>query len=341
MRALLSFLNRQALFIAIVVGAVGFPLFRHWTPALPHLIFFMLFFTFCKVNPLDLRLHVWHGLALAVQVVAGIGAYGLLHVLQPLFPLLEDAAVAESVMLCFIMPTATAAPIIAGKLGGSIQNLTMYTLVSNFATVVIVPLLFPYIHPLPDFSFSMAAWLILRKVGTLLICPFAAAWALRLSYDAVQRHRGSDRRFILSRGWAQLPFYLWAGTIVILMGDITYKLIYDHYQLLSVLGICLGASVSCFMQFYIGRWLGWHFPASSHGKDYQDVVINPATAPKTPQGISRVTAGQALGQKNTTLAIWMAGAYLSPLAALGPAVYMIVQNLFNAHQLRVAAARGR
>ena len=341
MQSVLSFLNRHALFLAIVVGAVGFPVFRHWTPALPPLIFMMLFFTFCKVNPLDLRLHKWHGLALVAQVLLGVGSYALLVALIPYFPAMQDRVVAESVMLCFIMPTATAAPIIAGKLGGSIQNLTMYTLVSNFATVLIVPLLFPYIHPMADFSFFMASRLILRKVGTLLVGPFAAAWLLRIGYDLIQRQRGSEKRFELSRRWAQLPFYLWSCTIVILMGDITYTLLYDSYRAWTAVGICIGAAVACLIQFVIGRSLGWHFPASSHGKDYQDVVINPATAPKTPSGISRVTAGQALGQKNTTLAIWMAQVYLSPLTALGPAVYMIVQNLFNAYQLRVAAARGR
>jgi len=340
MRQLLSFLDNHALFIAIIVGAVGFPFFRLLTPALPTLIFFMLFFTFCKVNPLDLRLHVWHGLALIVQLVLAIGAYFLLCVLEPVLPVLKDRAVAESVMLCFLQPTATAAPIIAGKLGGSIQNLTMYTIVSNFATVIIVPLFFPYIHPVAGFSFGMAALVILKKVGGLLVGPFVLAWSLRLIYDAMQRYKGRDERFELSRSWAQLPFYLWCATIVILMGDMVNTLVNDTYHVFSVVAICIGALVACLMQFYIGRMIGYRFPASSHGKDYHDVVVNPATAPVTPAGISRITAGQALGQKNTTLAIWMAQTYLFPLAALGPAAYTICQNFFNAHQLRTAA-RGR
>lgn len=338
MQRFLTFFNRYALFLAIMVGAAGFPLFYKWTSALSPLIFLMLFFTFCKVDPLDLRLHVWHGLALLTQVVLAVGSFFLLRVLASYWSSLNDAAVAESVMLCFLMPTATAAPIIAGKLGGSIQNLTMYTLVSNLAVVLIVPLFFPYVHPMADFSFSQAAWLILQKVGGLLVGPFAAAWALRLSYNAWMRSKGSDKRFVLSRTWAQLPFYLWAATIVILMGDIVHTLVYGQYNAWSAVWICVGATISCFMQFYAGRWIGFCYPASSHGVDYQDVVINPAAAPTTHAGISRITAGQALGQKNTTLAIWMAQSYLHPLAALGPAAYMIVQNLFNAHQLRVAAS---
>ena len=340
MRRFTDFFNRYALFIAIVIGAAGFPFFRIFTPALPPLIFLMLFFTFCKVNPLDLRLHVWHGLALFVQMLLAIGSCFLLRAFQPFIPVLQDPAVAESVMLCFLQPTATAAPIIAGRLGGSIQNLTMYTIVCNFAIVLIVPLLFPYIHPVAAFSFSVAAWIILKKVGGLLVGPFILAWAIRLIYDALQRRNGSTKRFYLPRTWAQVPFYLWATTIVILMGDIVHTLVYGTYDLWAAVVICVGAAGACLMQFCLGRQIGFRFPASSHGTDYHDVVINPDTAPTTPSGISRITAGQAMGQKNTTLAIWMAQTYLFPLAALGPAAYMIVQNFFIARQLRVAA-RGR
>lgn len=340
MRRFLTFISRYALFVAVAAGAAGFPFFRMLTPALPLLIFLMLFFTFCKVNPLDLRLHKWHGLVLLVQTALAAGSYFLLRALEPIMPLLRDRAVAESVMLCFLQPTATAAAIVAGRLGGSIQNLTMYTILSNLAVVVVVPLLFPSIHPVVGFSFAVAAWTILKKVGGILVGPFALAWALRLGYDAVQRHKGSDRRFNFPRKWAQLPFYLWTATIVILTADIVHTLVYGSYSGRSAVLICLGALPACLVQFHIGRAIGYRLPASAHGTDYRDAVVNPATVPTTPSGISRITAGQAMGQKNTTLAIWMAQTYLFPLTALGPAAYMIIQNLFIARQLR-SAARGR
>ena len=339
MRKVLAFLKRNALFAAVVAGAAGFPFFRLLTPALPLLIFLMLFFTFCKVNPLDLRLHKWHGLVLLFQMVLAVGSYFLLRALETVIPLLRDRAVAEGVMLCFLQPTATAAAIVAGRLGGSIQNLTMYTILSNLAVVVVVPLFFPYIHPVAEFSFSVAAWTILKKVGGILVGPFVLAWVLRIGYDTLQRHKGSDRRFNFPHRWAQLPFYLWTATIVILMGDIVHTLVDGAYSGWSVMLICLGALPACLVQFRIGRLIGRRFPASSHGADYRDVVINPAAVPVTPSGISRITAGQAMGQKNTTLAIWMAQTYLFPLAALGPAAYMIIQNLFIARQLH-SAARG-
>ena len=47
----------------------------------------------------------------------------------------------------------------------------------------------------------------------------------------------------------------------------------------------------------------------------------------------RISAGQALGQKNTVLAIWMAVTYLNPLSSVGPGSYVVWQNIFNSYQL--------
>lgn len=341
MKTLLRWLDAHALAVAIVVGAVGFPVFKLGKPLLPPLIFMMLFFSFCKVNPLDLRLHKWHWVALAAQQVLAIGSYYIVLTFGMMWVGDSTAlrVVAQAVMLCIIMPTATAAPIIAGKLGGSIQNLTTFTLLSNFATALIVPLFFPVVNPSAGMAFVTAFLLILRKLGPLLLGPFVAAWALRLLYELYWRKKGENKAFVLSHRAAQLPFYLWAGTIIILMGDMTDTLVYGSYSAWTILAVLVGAYLTCFCQFFLGRVIGAHFPATSHGMDYQDVVINPATAPTTPAGISRITAGQAFGQKNTTLAIWMAQTYLLPLVALGPALYMIIQNFFNSWQLSEAAKR--
>ena len=49
--------------------------------------------------------------------------------------------------------------------------------------------------------------------------------------------------------------------------------------------------------------------------------------------IDTITAGQALGQKNSVLAIWMAYTYLNPISSLAPGTYAIWQNIFNSWQL--------
>jgi hypothetical protein len=93
------------------------------------------------------------------------------------------------------------------------------------------------------------------------------------------------------------------------------------------------------LQFSLGKLIGWYFPAASKGRDYQDVLINPAAAPSTMQGVSSITAGQAFGQKNTSLGVWMANTYLDPMASLGAAAYIIWQNVFNSAQLFFAARK--
>ena len=102
--------------------------------------------------------------------------------------------------------------------------------------------------------------------------------------------------------------------------------------------ILLAASfVACLIQFGLGKLIGYYLPAPSKGRDYQDVLVNPAAAPKTMAGVSSITAGQAFGQKNTSLGVWMAQTYLLPMATLGAAAYIIWQNLFNSVQLFIVA----
>ena len=46
-----------------------------------------------------------------------------------------------------------------------------------------------------------------------------------------------------------------------------------------------------------------------------------------------ISGGQALGQKNTILAIWMAHTYLNPLSSVAPGSYVLWQNIINSWQL--------
>ncbi len=80
----------------------------------------------------------------------------------------------------------------------------------------------------------------------------------------------------------------------------------SHYftEALTV-GIAL---IVCALQFYTGRRLGRRFG-------------------------SAVAGAQGLGQKNTILAIWMAGIYLDPIASIGPASYVVWQNIVNSYQI--------
>ena len=353
------FFDSNALWLSMVIGALGYRYLLPLTPILPWLIFFMLFFTFCKVNPLDLRLHKWHWVVLAAQLFLSLTAYLLTLSLS------HNPVLAQGILMCFIMPTATAAPIIAGKMGGSIQNLTTFTLLSNFATALIVPATFPLINPASDMTFWPAFLLILSRVAPLLLGPFFSAWLLRIIYNAIQRKKylsaratsglsgvaglrshlasglsgeAGPKEFELSPGLAQIPFYLWVASIIVLFAVVTNTVITNRQlQMTNILILLVSSFFACLLQFGLGKLIGYYLPAPSKGKDYQDVLINPAAAPTTMAGVSSITAGQAFGQKNTSLGVWMANAFLDPMSSLGAAAYIIWQNIFNSVQLALAA----
>ena len=322
-----KFFDSNALWLSMLIGAVGYRYFLPLAPILPWLIFFMLFFTFCKVNPLDLRLHKWHWVVLATQISLSLATYVGVYLLT------DNRYLAQGLMLCFIMPTATAAPIIAGKMGGSIQNLTTFTLLSNFATTLIVPAVFPLVNPLAEKTFWPAFVLILSHITPLLLGPFLLAWLVRIVYQWRRKHE-----FVLPVKIAVVPFYLWVASIVVLTAVVTETTIANFQsQLANILILLVCSFFICLLQFGLGKLIGYYLPAPSKGRDYQDVLINPAAAPKTMSGVSSITAGQAFGQKNTSLGVWMANTYLDPMASLGAAAYIIWQNLFNSAQLFIAA----
>ena len=85
----------------------------------------------------------------------------------------------EAAMVCLICPTATAAAVITGKLGGSASSLTTYTLLSNILAAIAVPLIFPLVEPHTDVTFGIAFLKILSKVFPLLLAPFFIALLFR------------------------------------------------------------------------------------------------------------------------------------------------------------------
>ena len=322
-----KFFDSNALWLSMLIGAVGYKVFLPLKPSLPWLIFFMLFFTFCKVNPLDLRFHKWHWVVLAMQMVFSFATYlGVLY-------FTGNPILAQGLLMCFIMPTATAAPIIAGKMGGSIQNLTTFTLLSNFATAIIVPATFPLIYPAADMTFWPAFLLILRRIAPLLLGPFFAAWLVRILYKWRKK-----QEFVLPVKIAVVPFYLWVCSIIVLSSVVTETVVNNfHYQISNIAILLVSSFFICLLQFGLGKLIGYWLPAPSKGRDYQDVLINPAAAPKTMEGVSSITAGQAFGQKNTSLGVWMANTFLNPMSSLGAAAYIVWQNLFNSVQLFIVA----
>ena len=97
----------------------------------PYLIFLMLTITYTRVKPSEFRITRFQWNLLLVQIVGCWIAYlALLPVSEP---------VATAAFLCIFMPTATAAPVVTGMLGGSVSKLATYSLLSNLTVAVTAP----------------------------------------------------------------------------------------------------------------------------------------------------------------------------------------------------------
>lgn len=270
----------------------------------PLLIFSMLFLTFCRIEPKDLKPHRWHWWLLLIQggLFAGIGL--LLAVLGSWFPVPEGNSswwilMGESAMLCLICPTATAAAVVTRKLGGDVAGITTYTVLINIVTALLVPLIVPLIHPMSGFGFWESFSLIVAKIFPLLILPCLAAWLVR--YLAPRLHRRLLR-------YPDLAFYLWAIALTLAITVTTKSVVRTELPVGLIFMMAAISLVCCVLQFALGRHLG---------------QLRGCT----------VTAGQSLGQKNTVFAIWMGYTFMTPETAIVGGLYSIWHNLYNSWQL--------
>lgn len=304
---MIAFLKNWTLPIAMLVGTLAYLAFAKLAflaplkPCVngfvsfitPWLIFAQLLLTFCKIDLKELVPKTWHGWLLLIQACSCLLTACVL-LLVPMGDLPKGFW--EGLMVCLICPTATAAAVITGKLGGNAATLTTYTLLSNLLGAVMVPLVFPLVEPHDGLTFWSAFWKILSKVFPLLLAPFFIAQCLKLFLKNIHRwlmeHSG-------------MAFYIWSFALALVMGQTARSLANGGWEGFV---IALGGLVACAFQFLLGKRIG---------SAYND----------------RISAGQALGQKNTVLAIWMASTYLHPLATIAPGSYVLWQNIVNSYQL--------
>lgn len=258
----------------------------------PSLLFVMLLLTFCKISFKDIRFHPAQAWLLLIQLAGSIGLYYLI--------LPFDPVIAQAAMLCLLMPTATAAAVITGMLGGNVGFLTTYVLFCNVAVAVAAPVYFSLTGMHGELTFMQSVWYICRKVFPILILPLFVAIALRYGIPKVHK---------ALLGIPKMAYYLWVAALTVVTGTtVNFMLNQDSPDYRTETGLFVTSLILCRLQFVAGRRIGKH---------YGDPV----------------SSGQGLGQKNTILGIWMAQTYLHPLTALAPAGYILWQNILNARQL--------
>lgn len=287
----------------------------------PCLIFSMLFLTFCRIEPRELKPHRWHWWLLLIQggmfAILGLAAWGVLGWLPVGHH--DRVILIESAMLCMICPTATAAAVVTRKLGGDVAGITTYTVLINMLVACLVPVVVPLIQPMEGVDFWMAFSMILAKVFPLLIMPCLAAWLVR--YLLPKFHR-----WLL--GFPDLAFYIWAVSLALAIA-VSVKYLMASTLSSGMIGLmALVSLICCAFQFAAGKAVGWHCPSRAalrRGEAASSALRN------------KITAGQALGQKNTVFAIWMAYTFMTPETAIIGGLYSIWHNIYNSWQLNRAA----
>ncbi len=218
------------------------------------------------------------------------------------FVLTGNRELAEVAFFTGITPTATAAPVIVNLLGERVDYAVSGFLTTNIGMALLFPFLIPLAigNPAPTVFHDVILSLLI-VVGI----PLAAAIPVRLWYKNYREIPKKLKNF---------SFFLWVGSIFLIIGNASAFLRRQGHLDSGILWrIALLSLLICVVSFTLGRFLA-------------------------PPRYRRETS-QVLGQKNTSLTIYLALTYANPLVALGPTFYVLWHNSWNTIQLHLHARR--
>lgn len=206
----------------------------------------------------------------------------------------EDLALAA--FFVGITPTANAAPVVMSFLNGRVGYMVSGFAVTNLGISAALVVLLPLITGNHTFAFVKD---IVFSLFQVIVIPLTAAFITRKIYPPAEKWPGKCKMF---------SFSLWSCTLFI-MASVASSFLRSNPQIskLVIAEIALISMALCILNFSIGG-----------------LVV--------PRRIRRESS-QLLGQKNTTFTLFLALEFANPLAAMGPAFYVLWHNLWNALQM--------
>lgn len=261
----------------------------------PTLPYFLILLLYFSFNSLDLKTMRFTMFDFWLMLFQQVVSTAVYLLIKPL-----DEVVAEGAYVTVLAPTASAAIAVSLILGANISMITTYLLVCNVMVAIVAPLSFTIIGLSSDISFWSSFITIFKKVFPLLILPLFMALFTNRFWPKVNKY---------ITGHKNLSFYVWAICLIIVLSKAVGLLIaqFNEHRIMFLCMVLVSLAL-CFLQFAVGRYIG---------KCYGD----------------KIAGGQALGQKNTVLAIWMAQSYLNPLSSIVPTIYILWHNLYNSIQM--------
>jgi len=213
--------------------------------------------------------------------------------------ILGGREVALAAFFAGITPTATAAPVIVSFLKGRVDYVVVAFVLTNLAISLLMPALLPWVvgKTSPDLFAQVT-----KSVGLVVFVPLGCAWLLRRVYPP---------SVVWPRRLGGVSFGVWLIALSLITANASaFIRSQDDASTGLVAKIVLISLAICVGNFLLGRLIG--------GREFAR------------------EASQALGQKNTTLTIYLALTYASPLIALGPTAYVLWHNLWNSWQIHRA-----
>lgn len=287
---------RQPLYIlAFIVLGLLFPAAERLDFLVRYFLMGMLFFSFLRIHPRELRPRLSHAWVLLAQIALGFGAY---WVLRPI-----DDTLGQAAFIIGVAPTAAAAIVVSDLLKRDAGFIISSLLVTTLGLALVLPLLLsPILGQAAPLDRGALVGLVLVTIGL----PFLASSAISL-FSSHWRERITRFRHMV--------FYLFLANIFLASAKTGHFFAQQPAEALPfLLRTAAATALLCVLNFFVGYLVGgrrWNL----------ETCI-------------------ALGRKNTMLSIWLAIAFLSPLAVVGPMWYIFWQNVVDAFLLWRFGRRG-
>jgi bile acid:Na+ symporter, BASS family len=265
---------------------------------LPYMIGIMMVLTFASPVPRQ-----EHGETFRIVLKSSLMSLFLAIVLFAVYRLLDlPIEIFLSGLIIILAPPANAAPAMAKVLGGnSILALKIF-ISGNVIACFSIPLIFGYFTGSQEGFLSMAKQ-IFGSIQPIITIPLSIALGLRAFYPEIANRIASFQKYTM---------VVWMLSVFIILAKASHDIREMGFMSLWQSGtfpILGGLSLFlCVFLFLIG-WLS--------SKD------------KHP-----IEGAQSMGQKNTTLIIWITQMYAGPIAAIGPVFYVVWQNLVLSYMSR-------
>ncbi len=276
--------------VAIILGIL-LPQARVLSFLLPYLIGAMMVLTFIEKVPPQPQ-----SSTLKIEFRALVFSFLLIAVLIGLHYFL---GLPKPVMLGGLMialaPPANASPAMAKILGGNPVVALKILIFGHLVACFTIPLVFGYFSGTGEDFFQIATR-IFHSIQPIITIPLAIALGLRSFYVELANKVAMLQKYTI---------VIWGVSVFLILSKASYDIrlmgfsalwATGEFQMSAILSLVL-----CVGLFFVG----WFFER----KEFP------------------IEGSQSMGQKNTTLIIWVSQMYAGPIAALGPVCYVVWQNL--------------